>query len=279
VQFPLDDAGTVHYSDTITWDLLSHTALSAHAFAADCAAKFGLPTATATALEHSVAAQISAHLEREPDTIASRSVVVKGAFKHPVAARKMVRHGGSRSAKQRSALAAAAAGGSTAVDSAATAAGSKAGGSKKRTSSSAYSDSASSNAKRSRSSGSGAAAKPKKLHQQQQQQRGSSSSSSDSDSDSSNDGDEWLDDNLPCCMLCTSSAFHECECSACPRSFHTDCINSFTYAGAGPTTPATTATGSSSEDREWVCKWCVHGKGGALQPPTFKVTRLLLSIT
>jgi hypothetical protein len=298
VHFPLDDAGTVHYNYTTTWDLLSPTALSAQAFAADCAAKFGLSAAAATtALERSVAAQISAHLQREPDTVANRSVVVKGAFKHPVAARKMTRHSGSRSAKQRYALTAAA-GDTTAatgaadtdgvdcVDAAteAVTSGTKAASSKKRASSSA----ASSSAKRSRSSGAAScaaasikgsssgsttAAKPKKLQhkQQQQQQQQRTSTSSGSDSDSSID-DDWLDDNLPCCMLCTDSELHECECSQCPRSFHIDCINSFTNGGAGPTTATTTATGCSRESREWVCKWCEHGKGGALQPPLFKVT-------
>jgi hypothetical protein len=308
VHFPLDDAGTVHYNTTITWDLLSPTALSAQAFAVDCAAKFGLSTAAATALERSIAAQIGAHLQREPDTVANRSVVVKGAFIHPVAARKMTRHCGSRSAKQRSTLAAAAndtaaataatiatadTGDTDGVDAAteAVTSGTKPAGSKKRASSSSA---GSSSAKRGRSStavscatatkssssssGSAVAAKPKKKLQQQQQQqqqqlqlqRSSANSGSDSDSSSSDD-DDWLDDNLPCCMLCTDSAPHECECSQCPRSFHIDCINSFNNGGAGPTTANTTATGCSRQSRQWVCKWCVHGKGGALQPPLFKV--------
>jgi hypothetical protein len=311
VHFPLDDAGTVHYNTTVTWDLLSPTALSAQAFAVDCAAKYGLSAAAATALQHSIAAQICAHLQREPDTVANRSVVLKGAFRHPVAARKMTRHCVSRSAKQRSTLAAAA-GDTTAATAAATAAaavadtndadcvdaateavtsGTKAAGSKKRTSSSSAGSSSAKRGRRSAavscatatkssssSSGSAAAAKPKKKLQQQQQQRQQqqqqqqqrSSTSSGSDSDSSSD-DDWLDDNLPCCMLCTDSELHECECSQCPRSFHIDCINNFANGGAGPTTANTTATGCSRQSRQWVCKWCVHGKGGALQPPLFKV--------
>jgi hypothetical protein len=64
VNFPLDDAGTVHYNAAVTWDLLSATALSPTVFAADCAAKFGLCESAAAALAASVSAQIEHHLDR-----------------------------------------------------------------------------------------------------------------------------------------------------------------------------------------------------------------------
>jgi hypothetical protein len=63
VHFPLDDSGTVHYNNVMTWDLLSPTAQSPQSFAAECAAKFGLPAATAAALAGSVAAQLDSHLQ------------------------------------------------------------------------------------------------------------------------------------------------------------------------------------------------------------------------
>jgi hypothetical protein len=66
VNFPLDDAGTVHYNTVMSWDLLSPTALSPGAFAADCAAKFGLCSSAAAALAASVSAQIEHHLDRLP---------------------------------------------------------------------------------------------------------------------------------------------------------------------------------------------------------------------
>jgi hypothetical protein len=72
VSFPLDDAGTVHYNAVVTWDLLSPTALSPEAFAADCAAKFGLCSSAAAALAASVSAQIERHLDRLPMSYKSK---------------------------------------------------------------------------------------------------------------------------------------------------------------------------------------------------------------
>eukprot|EP00953_Heterococcus_sp_UTEX-ZZ885_P035545 18344-Heterococcus_DN1.PRE.1 len=72
VSFPLDDAGTVHYNAVVTWDLLSPTALSPEAFAADCAAKFGLHVSAAAALAASVSAQIERHLDRLPMSYKSK---------------------------------------------------------------------------------------------------------------------------------------------------------------------------------------------------------------
>jgi hypothetical protein len=72
VNIPLDDAGTVHYNTEITWDLLSPTALSPEAFAANCAVKFGLCASAAAALAASVAAQIEHHLDRLPMSYRSK---------------------------------------------------------------------------------------------------------------------------------------------------------------------------------------------------------------
>jgi hypothetical protein len=79
VSFPLDDAGTVHYNAVVTWDLLSPTTLSPQSFAADCAAKFGLPAAAAAALAGSVAAQLDAHLQLLQTTARFRKPVARSA--------------------------------------------------------------------------------------------------------------------------------------------------------------------------------------------------------